>query len=72
MQNNIIEFGDRKFLFYRSVKDNGKIDADLLKKHWHCDTALKKDNIFYFCNEIIAIEFEEIEENENLICSSSM
>jgi len=72
MQNNIIEFGDRKFLLYRSVKDNGKIDADLLRKHWHCDTTLKKDNIFYFCNEIIAIEFEEIEENENLICSSSM
>jgi len=73
MQNSIIEFGDRKFLLYRSIKDNGRIDVNLLKKHWHCDTALKKDNMYYFCNEVIAIKFEEItEENENLICSSSM
>jgi hypothetical protein len=73
MQNNIIEFGDRKFLLYRTIKDNGKIDIDLIKSYWHCDTALKKDNIFYFCKSISEIEFEEIiEKNEDLICNSSM
>lgn len=70
--SNIIEFGDRKFVLYRTIRDNGKIDVDLLKQHWKCDTSLKKDGLFYFCNEIPEIEFEEIEENENLICSSSV
>jgi hypothetical protein len=71
MQNNILEFGDRKFLLYRTIKDNGKLDIDLLKKFWRCDTALKKDNMFYFCNEILEIEFEEIKDNENQLCDTS-
>ena len=69
--NNILEFGDRKFVLYRTIRDNGKIDVDLLKKHWRCDTSLKKDGIFYFCNEIPEVEFEEIEENENQLCDTS-
>lgn len=57
---DIIEFGDRKFLLYRTIRATDKMDANLIKKYWHCDTVLKKENIYYFCNEIKQIDYEEI------------
>ena len=57
---DIIEFGDRKFLLYRTVREFEKLDANILKQYWHCDTVLKKENIYYFCNEIQSIDYEEI------------
>jgi hypothetical protein len=57
---DIIEFGDRKFLLYRTVREFDKLDANILKHYWHCDTVLKKENIYYFCNEIQPIDYEEI------------
>ena len=60
---DIIEFGDRKFLLYRTVRVTDKMDANLIKEYWHCDTVLKKENIYYFCNEIKAIDYEEIRNN---------
>lgn len=60
MQIEYLQFGDRLFLLYRKLKDNQKINTEMLKKHWHCDTVLKKNGVFYFCNEIPYIEFKEI------------
>ena len=60
MHNEYVEFGDRLFVLYRKLKDNQKINAEVLKQYWHCDTVLRKDGIFYFCNEIQTIEFKEI------------
>jgi hypothetical protein len=60
LYKDIIEFGDRKFLLYRTVREFEKLNAELLKQFWHCDTVLKKENIFYFCNEIKEIDYEEI------------
>ena len=60
---DIIGFGDRLFLLYRTVKESEKTTQEainLVKKYWHCDTVLKKENIYYFCNEIKAIDYEEI------------
>jgi hypothetical protein len=57
---DIIEFGDRKFSLYRTIRESEKIDANTLKDYWHCDTVLKKENIYYFCNEIKETEYEEI------------
>ena len=48
------------FSLYRIINETEKIDVNVLKEFWHCDTALKKDNKLYFCNEIPSIEFEEI------------
>jgi len=56
----IIEFGDRKFLLYRTIREFEKLEPNILKDYWHCDTILKKENIYYFCNEIKDIEYEEI------------
>jgi len=60
---DIIEFGDRKFLLYRTIKETEKTTQEainLVKKYWHCDTVLKKDAVYYFCNEINEINYEEI------------
>jgi len=57
---DLIEFGDRKFLLYLTVRETEKIDANILKEHWHCDTVLKRDNLYYFCNEIKEIDYAEI------------
>ena len=60
LYKDLIEFGDRKFLLYRTVRETEKIDANILKEHWHCDTVLKRDNLYYFCNEIKEINYAEI------------
>jgi len=60
LYKDIIEFGDRKFLLYRTVREFEKLDAEILKQYWHCDTVLKKENLYYFCNEIKEIDYEKI------------
>ena len=67
MRNDIIQLGDRLFVSYRTINITPKIEENIsiLKKLWHCDTALKKEGVFYLCNEIKEIEFEEIKEDEN-------
>ena len=74
MRNDIIQLGDRLFVSYRTIKITPKIEENIsiLKKLWHCDTALKKEGVFYLCNEIKEIEFEEIKEDENKLCDTSM
>ena len=60
---DIIEFGDRKFLLYRTIRETEKTTQEainLVKKYWHCDTVLKKENNYYFYNEIQTIDYEEI------------
>lgn len=57
---DLIEFEDRKFLLYRIIRETEKIQPDILKKYWKCDTVLKKENLYYFCNEIKETEYEEI------------
>ena len=62
---DIIGFGDRLFLLYRTVKESEKTTQEavnLIKKYWHCDIVLKKENIYYFCNEIQTIDYEEIKD----------
>ena len=74
MKGNIIQLGDRLFVLYRTIKVTPKIEENIsiLKKYWRCDTSLKKDGIFYLCNEIPEIEFKEIIEDENKLCNTSL
>ena len=60
LYKDLIQFGDRTFLLYRTVKVTDKIEPNILKQYWHCDTVLKKENLYYFCNEIKEINYEEI------------
>jgi len=74
MKGSIIQLGDRLFVLYRTIKITPQIEENIfiLKKYWRCDTALKKDGIFYLCNEVPEIEFEEIIEDENKLCNTSL
>jgi len=74
MQNNFIQFGNRLFILYRKVRETPKIskNTEILKKYFRCNTVLKKDRIFYFCNEVPYIEFEEIKQDENKLCNTSL
>jgi hypothetical protein len=38
-------------------------DVEVLKKHFHCDTALRKQGKLYFCRLIEEVEYEEISDN---------
>jgi len=60
LYKDIFEFGERMFLLYRTAKVTDKIDPNILKQYWHCDTVLKKEELYYFCNEIKTIDYEEI------------
>jgi hypothetical protein len=60
LYKDLIQFGDRVFLLYRTIKVTDKIEPNILKQYWHCDTVLKKENLYYFCNEIKQINYEEI------------
>lgn len=74
MRNDIIQLGDRLFVLYRTIKITPKIEENIstLKKFWRCDTALRKDGLFYLCNEVPEIEFEELKEDENKLCDTSL
>ena len=74
MRNDIIQLGDRLFVLYRTIKITPKIEENIstLKKFWRCDTALRKDGLFYLCNEVPEIEFEELKEDENKLCDSGV
>jgi len=57
-----INYSDKLFTVERKIKEHHlkqNIDLSPLKILWHCDTILKKDHLFYFCNEIKEISYEE-------------
>ena len=37
----------------------------VLKKLFHCDTVLRNQGKYYFCQHIKSVEFEEIDEKES-------
>ena len=37
----------------------------VLKKLFHCDTVLRNQGQYYFCQHIKSVEFEEIDEKES-------
>ena len=58
-----IDYNNKLFIVKRKVKEyhlKQNIDLTPLKILWHCDTILKKEYLFYFCNEIKEISYEEI------------
>ena len=57
----IVHMGHLSFYVYRTYKELDKpLDADFLKEYWHCDSVLKKENVYYFCREIQDIEYEAV------------
>ena len=56
----IITVDDKKYLVKGTEKIEEGIDTEKLKKWWNADTALKKENTLYLCQEIQDAEFEDI------------
>ena len=59
-----ISYSNKLFVVKRKIKEHHlkpNIDLSPLKIIWHCDTILKKDHLFYFCDEIK--EPENVERN---------
>ena len=57
-----IQYNNKLYIVKRKIKEHHfkqNIDLNPLKILWHCDTILKKDNLFYFCDEIKEPEYVE-------------
>ena len=57
-----INYNNKLFIVKRIIREQNiksNIDLSPLKILWHCDTILKKDHLFYFCNEIKEVSYEE-------------
>ena len=58
-----IDYNNKLFVVKRKIKEQNlkpNIDLSPLKILWHCDTILKKQNMYYFCDEIKEPEYEKI------------
>jgi len=57
-----IHYSDKMFVVKRKIKEHQiKPNRDLapLKVLWHCDTILKKNSLYYFCDSVKDISYEE-------------
>ena len=57
-----INYNNKLFIVKRIIREQNiksNIDLSTLKILWHCDTILKKDHLFYFCDEIKEPEYVE-------------
>jgi hypothetical protein len=57
-----INYSDKLFVVKRKIKEHHiktNIDLTPLKVLWHCDTILKKNSLYYFCDSVKDISYEE-------------
>ncbi len=57
-----INYSDKLFVVKRKIKEQHiktNIDLTPLKVLWHCDTILKKNSLYYFCDSVKDISYEE-------------
>ena len=57
-----INYSDKLFIVKRKIKEHHiktNIDLTPLKVLWHCDTVLKKNSLYYFCDEVKDMSYEE-------------
>jgi hypothetical protein len=54
----VIPINDELYLVKRTIKESEKLDIDILKQYFDCDTVFKKDGLFYFTNKIETLEYE--------------
>jgi len=57
-----INYSDKLFVVKRKIKEQHiktNIDLTPLKVLWKCDTILKKNSLYYFCDSVKDISYEE-------------
>jgi hypothetical protein len=52
----IIALGDDWFEIIKTLKDDPKYDAAILREYWNCDRTFRKDGILFFCREIPKVD----------------
>ena len=61
-----ISYSNKLFIVKRIIREQNiksNIDLSPLKILWHCDSILKKQGMYYFCDEIKEISYEEVKTN---------
>jgi len=54
-----IEYQDKLYVLKRKINKSSlkpKHDLGMLKKHFHADTILQRDNEYYFCERVVDAE----------------
>lgn len=58
---SFVYFNDSMFYVVRLLKESDYPVVDVWKEHLNCDTVLKKDGVFYFCQKVVDLEVIENE-----------
>ena len=57
-----INYNNKLFIVKRIIREQNiksNIDLSPLKILWQCDSILKKQGMYYFCDEIKEVSYEE-------------
>ena len=57
-----IHYNNKMFVVKRKIREQSikpNRDMEPLKILWHCDSILKKQGLYYFCDEIKEVSYEE-------------
>lgn len=54
----VIKANDELYVVKRTIKETEKLDVEILKQYFNCDTVLRKDGLLYFTNKIETLEYE--------------
>lgn len=60
----VIEFNDALHTLVRKFKERENLPIEEIKAYYDCDTVLKKDGMYYFCQKIQEPEYEETKNND--------
>ena len=62
----IINFQDKRWVVKSKVDGHRIKDASKLKENYGCDMVIRNaQNIYFILDEIIDVEYEDINDNEN-------
>lgn len=54
----VLKVNDDLFVVKRIIKETEKLDVEILKQYFNCDTVLRKEGLLYFTNKIENLEYE--------------
>ena len=55
-----VEFNGKLFLVLKRIRESNNPILDVWKEHLKADIILRKDGFYYFCEEVMEIEYTEI------------
>ena len=55
-----VEFNGKLFLVLKRIRESNNPILDVWKEHLKADIILRKDGFYYFCEEVMEVEYTEI------------